>query len=58
MELYKLNLSNEIVNKIIKYSMDEEDECRTCQEWRDTQAIINCALRIKEEIIEMLKMTS
>ena len=47
MELYKLNLPNGIVNNIIDYSMDEEDVCRTCQEWRDTQAIINCALRIK-----------
>ena len=47
MELYKMNLPNGIVNNIIDYSLDEEDVCRTCQEWRDTQAIINGALRIK-----------
>ena len=46
MELYKINLPNGIVNNIINYSMDEEDVCRTCQEWRNTQYIINCVLRI------------
>ena len=47
MELYKLNLPNGIVNNIIDYSLDEENECETCQEWRDTQATIKRALRIK-----------
>ena len=31
MELYKLNLPNEIVNNIINYSMDEKDECENCK---------------------------
>ena len=31
MELYKLNLPNEIVNNIINYSMDEEDLCKICR---------------------------
>ena len=47
MELYKLNLPNGIVNNIINYSMDEEDECENCINWRDNQSIINCVLRIK-----------
>ena len=47
MELYKLSLPNEIVNNIINYSMDEEDECKICQEWRDDQTLIKCVLRIK-----------
>ena len=47
MELYKLNLPNEIMNNIINYSMDEEDECKICQEWRDNQTLIKCVLRIK-----------
>ena len=47
MELYKLNLPNETVNNIINYSMDEEDECKICQEWRDNQVLIKCLLRIK-----------
>ena len=47
MELYKLNLPNEIVNNIINYSMDEKVECENCQEWRDNQFLIKCLLRIK-----------
>ena len=47
MELYKLNLPNKILNNIINYSMDEEDECKICQEWRDNQVLIKCLLRIK-----------
>ena len=47
MELYKLNLPNEIVNNIINYSMDEKVECENCQEWRDNQCLIKCLLRIK-----------
>ena len=46
MELYKLSLPSGIMNNIIRYALDEEDECKTCQEWRDTQELINCALRI------------
>ena len=42
-----MDLLNGIVNNIIDYSLDEEDVCRTFQEWRDTQAIIKCALRMK-----------
>ena len=48
MELYKLNLSNEIVNNIIKYSMDEEDECKICRRWRRYQNIIENSLEIKK----------
>ena len=47
MELYKLNLPNEIVNNIINYSMDEKVECENCQEWRDNQFLIKCLLRIQ-----------
>ena len=47
MELYKLNLPNEIVNNIINSSMDEKDECENCQEWRDNQFLIKCLLGIK-----------
>ena len=53
MELYKNNLPNGIVNNIIHCAMGEEDVCKTCKTWRDNQAIINCVLRIKEEIIDM-----
>ena len=49
MELYKLNLPNGVVNNIINYSMDEEDECENCINWIDNQSIINCVLRIKKE---------
>ena len=47
MELYKLNLPNKILNNIINYSMDEEDECTICQEWRDNQELIRCHLNLK-----------
>ena len=44
MELYKLNLPNEIVNNIINYSMDEEVVCKNCKNWRDNQTLIKCVL--------------
>ena len=44
MELYPLNLPNEIVHDIINYSMDEEDICKN---WRDNQLLIKCVLGIK-----------
>ena len=48
MELYKLSLPNEIVNNIINYSMDgEEDICKSCKTWRDNQFLIKCLLGIK-----------
>ena len=47
MEVYKLSLPNGIVHNIVDYALGEEDVCRTCQEWRDTQAIIRSALRIQ-----------
>ena len=48
MELYKLSLPNEIVNNIINYSMDgEEDICKNCKTWRDNQFLIKCLLGIK-----------
>ena len=47
MELYKLSLPNEIVNNIINYSMDEEDLCKNCRNWRDNQFLIKCLLGIK-----------
>ena len=47
MELYKLNLPNGIINKIIDYALGEEDLCENCKTWRDNQAIISCVLRIK-----------
>ena len=48
MELYKLNLPNEIVNNIIDYSMDgEEDICTNCRNWRYDQELIKCLLGIK-----------
>ena len=47
MELYKLNLPNEIVNNIINYSTDEEDLCNICRNWRYYQELIRCLLEIK-----------
>ena len=47
MELYKLNLPNEIVNNIINYSMYEEDLCKICRNWRYYQELIRCLLGIK-----------
>ena len=41
-------LPNEIVNNIINYSMDgEEDICKNCKTWRDNQFLIKCLLGIK-----------
>ena len=48
MELYKLNLPNEIVNNIINYALSEEDVCRTCRRWRRYQDIIHNFLEIKK----------
>ena len=42
MEFYKLSLPNGIVNNIIDYSLDEEDVCRTCRNWRYYQEAIEC----------------
>ena len=36
LELYKLNLLNEIVNNTINYSMDEEDLCKICRNKKNT----------------------
>ena len=47
MELYKLNLPNEIVNNTINYSMDEEDECENCIHWRDNRTLTKYVLGIK-----------
>ena len=48
MELYKLNLPNDIVNNIIHYSMDgEEDICKNCRNWRYYQELIKCLMGIK-----------
>ena len=47
MELYKLNLPNEIVNNIINYSMDEKDQCENCRNWRYYQELIKCLMGIK-----------
>ena len=47
MELYKLKLPNGIVNNIIDYALDEEDLCKTCQEWRDNQELTRCHLNHK-----------
>ena len=52
MELYKLNLPNEIVNNIINFSMDEEDICKKSKNWRENQFLIKC-WEYKEYIIEM-----
>ena len=41
MELYKLNLPNEIVNNIIKYNYDEE-ECDYCCIWKCNKEMFNC----------------
>ena len=50
MELYKLNLPNEIVNNVINYPTDEKDECENCKNWRDNQFLIKCLLGIKKRI--------
>ena len=47
MELYKLNIPNGIVNNIINYSMDEEDECENCINWRDNKTLIGCVMKMK-----------
>ena len=47
MELYKLNLPNGIINSIIDYSMDEEDVCESCINWRDNQTLIKCVLGVR-----------
>ena len=47
LELYKLNLLNGIVKNIVDYALGEEDVCRTCQEWRDNQAIAEFHLKHK-----------
>ena len=47
MELYRLNLPNEIVNNIINYSMDEEDLCKICRNGRYYQELIKCDMGIK-----------
>lgn len=57
MELYKLNLPNEIVNNIIKFNYD--DDCNYCKVWRCNQNIfyslcmINIRLKrnVEEDII-------
>ena len=49
LELYKLNLPNEIANNIINYSMDgEEDICKNCSNWRDNQFLTKCLLGIEK----------
>ena len=48
MELYKLNLFNEIINNIIDYALGEEDVCRTCRRWRRYQNIMENILKIKQ----------
>ena len=47
MELYKLNLPNGTVNNIIDYSMDEEDKCKICTNWRYNKELIKCHLNHK-----------
>ena len=43
-----MNLPNEIVNNIINYSMDgEEDICKNCRNWRYYQELIKCLMGIK-----------
>ena len=44
MELYKLNLPNEIVNDIIKYNYDEE--CKHCFNWRCYQEMFYCVCQL------------
>ena len=44
MELYKLNLPNDIVNNIVKYNYD--DECIYCCSWRCYQKMFHCAFEI------------
>ena len=47
-ELYKLNLPNEIVNNIINYLIDgEEDICKNCRNWKYYQELIKYLIRIK-----------
>ena len=35
------------MNNIINYSMDEEDLCKICRNWRYYQELIKCLLGIK-----------
>ena len=48
MELYKLNLPNGIVNKIIDYSLRKENLFKICRNWRYYQEAIQCNLDIKK----------
>ena len=45
MELYKLNLPNEIVNNIIEYNCDE-DECNYCCIWKCNKELSHCLCQI------------
>ena len=47
MELYKLNLPNEIVNNIIKYNYNKE-ECNYCCIWRYNKDIFHCLYEINK----------
>ena len=46
-ELYKLNLPANVVNDIVEYHYDRDDECKKCQRWRYHQHQIDCCLNIK-----------
>ena len=46
MEIYKLNLPNEIVNNIIDYALDEQNG-KICKNWRFYQELIKCHLNHK-----------
>ena len=45
MELYKLNLPNDIVNNIIRYNCYEK-ECRHCFNWRCYQEMFYCVCQL------------
>ena len=47
LELYKMNLPNGIVNKIIDYALGKEDECKICQEWRHNQELTRYHLNLE-----------
>ena len=46
-ELYKLDLPANVVNNIVEYHFDKDDECKKCQKWRYYQHQIDCLLNIK-----------
>ena len=63
-ELSKLNLSANVVNNIVDYHYNKDDECNDCQVWRINQDMINldckrntrCKRNINVDILAFVRM--